>query len=423
MRSNRKDGTAFVITHEPNPDRKKKVMSIIALAVTRSLGRQGVPVVRIHPNDLDYSLSSRYVTAFARSPNMYDSEEDLVTFLLELAPHYHGERVLIPASDDCAQVLGKYRESLEPAFTVCVGEPDVIERVMNKQNQYEAAEALGIPIPETYFPKSDADFASVLERATNYPYIIKPLVAHRWRLASMKNVSKGRKAILVNSQVELTSAYSSMGDARHEVMIQEVIGGRDEQLMTFLAYFDRNNSPLAYCVRKKLRQEPIDFGYCASTVSCHNQSVVDLAIRLLQGINYSGICGVEFKYDANADQYKLIEINARAVNTIGLASSCGVDIPYIAYRDLIGETVPPVTDWKDDVAWYRIWADFFAARDLRRLNGKPGLREWLWILLQDGGDAIFAGDDLMFSISYYTVAISSEILRKMKQMLGTGSGS
>jgi predicted ATP-grasp superfamily ATP-dependent carboligase len=401
-------GTAFVITHESDPNRQSKSLSLIALAVTRSLGRNGVRVVRVHPNHLDHGLTSKYCTEIAVSPDMYASATALVDYLLMLASKYDGKRVLIPASDDCAQFLGEHRSALARAYELCVADSNVIELVVNKRNQYEHAARLGVPIPETYFPKDSAAIEKLAGQIRNFPYVLKPLVAHTWRLASMRQVSKGRKAVLVRTPDELRGAYAALGEGGKDVMVQEVIGGRDEQLFTFLGYFAKGSKPLAYCVRRKIRQLPLDFGYCTMTVSCHDDKVVEQSIRLLQGIGYTGIVGVEYKYDAATGQYKLIEINARPVNTIGLAPACGVDIPYIAYRDLSGEAVDPVTTWRDEVTWYRIWFDFLAVRELRRKGG-GNYWEWWKSLWGDHTEAVFAADDLKPAWSHFSEVLLTEL--------------
>lgn len=405
----RSAGTAFVISHEPDPDRQDSSISLIALAITRSLGRQGVPVVRIHPNRLDHSLSSRYCTEVAISPNQYESGPALVDYLLQLAARHPGPRVLIPASDDCAEFLGANHAVLENAYRLCVARPEVMAQLVNKRRQYEQATRLGIPIPETYFPESQADVEQLVATISNYPYILKPLIAHSWRLASMQRVSQGRKALIVRTPDELRSACLAMGDDFRDVMLQEVIGGRDEQLFTFLGYLREDSTPLAYCVRRKIRQLPVDFGYCTMTVSCHDDRVVEQSIRLLQGIGFSGICGIEYKFDAATGHYKLIEINPRPVNTIGLAPACGVDIGHVAWRDLIGETVDPLTTWRDGVVWYRIWSDLVAARRLRGAAG-PSLLEWgrsLWRAPRT--EAVFARDDVRPAWRHSLQVIGSDL--------------
>jgi len=406
-------GTAFVLSHEPDPKRRTNGMSYIALALTRSLGRQGVRVVRVHPNRLDHSLLSRYCSEVALCPDMYASGPALVDYLLQLADRFEGPRVLIPASDDCAEFLGACRPQLETRFSVCAAMQPVMELLVNKRRQYEAAQRLGVPIPETYFPESRADVERLAATVRNFPYIIKPLVAHTWRLASMQGVSQGRKAITVRTPGELLDAHAAMGQDFRDVMLQEVIGGRDEQLFTFLAYFRQDATPLAYCVRRKIRQLPVDFGYCTMTVSCHDERVVEQSLRLLQGIGFAGIGGVEYKFDAATGQYKLIEINPRPVNTIGLAPACGVDLPWIAYRDLVGEPVSPVTDWQDGVTWYRGWADLLAVRRLQA-HGGPTLLQWLKSLRGPRTEAAIAADDLRPAWSFY-----SQVLREYVASRGT----
>ena len=54
---------------------------------------------------------------------------------------------------------------------------------------------------------------------------------------------------------------------------------------------------------------------------------------------YYGLSQVEFKRDVRDGGFKLMEINPRLWQWHGLATACGVDLPRIAYADLVGE--PP----------------------------------------------------------------------------------
>jgi acetyl/propionyl-CoA carboxylase alpha subunit len=68
--------------------------------------------------------------------------------------------------------------------------------------------------------------------------------------------------------------------------------------------------------------------------------VVDAGLRLLRAFGYHGLSQVEFKRDPRDGRFKLMEINPRLWQWHGLATACGVDLPRIAYADLIGETPP-----------------------------------------------------------------------------------
>lgn len=388
----RPPGTAFVLTHESDPGRTDHSMSIIALALSRSLGRQGVPVVRIHPNRLDLSLRSKYCRQVEISPDFYQSEEDLLAFLLDMKARYPGTGVLIPASDDCAYFVAKYHAALSAAFAVAAPAWPVMQRLLDKRFQYEQAQRLGIPIPETYFPAAIEDVKRLAGQLGNYPYVIKPLTAHTWRLASMKSVAQGKKGFAVTTPEALISQYEAIAQGDKAVMIQEVIGGEDERLFTFLSYFNEQSMPLGYCIRKKVRQLPVDFGYCTLTVSCFDEAIQSQSLRLLASLGYHGISGVEWKLDPRTGEYKLIEINARAVNTIALASACGVDLPYLAFRDKMGAALSPVTRWQAGIKWINFERDMWAARKLYQL-GKLSCLAWLKSISGKKVHAVFAADD------------------------------
>lgn len=406
--------TAFVITHISNPNQKTMSMSIIALTIARALGRKGVRVVRIHPNHLDYSLKSKYWSNIEICPDFYESEENLLKFLLGLEKKYDSPRILIPASDDCAYYVAKYQDKLNRVYEMPVPQNNVMEKLTNKKSQYEVAQSLGLPIPETYFPESIDDVKKLVQEINNYPYVIKPTVAHKWRLAANNNISQGKKGHTVHNAAELLNKCEEIGIDTQEIMVQEIIGGRDERLFTFLSYFNKNSEPLAYCIRSKIRQSPIDFGYCTLTETCYDTIVEKQSIKLLKSIGFHGISGVEWKLDPKTHQYKLIEINPRAVNTTGAAIACGVNLPYIAYLDKIKQNIEPVTQWKDGIKWIWFTQDIWAAKELNK-NGRLSFYEWWKSLKGVRVHAIFAIDDLRPFIGYALQFITDIIQAKWKK--------
>ncbi len=176
--------TAFVISHEPDRTRrqKNKAISIIALTLTRALGREDVNVVRVHPNLLDDSLASKYCSAIEICPDMYESEDSLVQFLRGLSSRYAGKKVLIPASDDCSIFLAKHENELSEDFILLNPSALTMKSVKNKRLQYELANATGVPIPVTFFPEDFEEVAGLSETLSDFPYIIKPVEAQKWRL-------------------------------------------------------------------------------------------------------------------------------------------------------------------------------------------------------------------------------------------------
>ena len=406
---------AFVLTHRSHGDPRGYTASFQALAIARSLGRRGIPVVRVHPGSRELSLVSRYCSALEHSPNVHDSEEALLQFLLALAPKYPGERVLIPASDDTAFFVGRHREALLAAYRVPSPGRDTIETIMDKARQYEAARSLGLPIPDTYYPASMADVEALAGRLQGYPYIIKPNVAHKWRLASVHRQLRAVKAVLVHDAAELLAEYSRVSAVDPAVMIQKVIQGGDERFYCFYGYFDERSRPLGYCVRRKLRQMPARFGYSTLMESCENPAVVEQSLRLFQGLGYHGIGAIEWKHDPDGGAMRLIEINARATNAAALPTACGVDLPWMAFADATGKPPAPSTRWETGVKWIWFTEDLWAARAQYRRR-ELTLGQWIASLRGRKSYAVFAADDWKPFLLECWMFLKGEVQRRLRRL-------
>ena len=407
--------TAFVLTHRSHGDPRGYTASFQALAIARSLGRRGVPVVRVHPGTHELSLASRYCSALEESPNVHESEDALLGFLLAIAEKYPGPRVLIPASDDTAFFVGRHREALLAAYRVPSPGREVIETIMDKARQYEAARALGVPIPDTYYPAGVAEAEALARRLEGYPYIIKPNVAHNWRLASVRRQLRAGKAVVVHHPSELLAEYSRISAVDPAVMIQKVIQGGDEQLYCFYGYFDERSRPLGYFVRRKLRQMPPRFGYSTLMETCENPVVVEQSLRLFQGLGFHGIGAIEWKHDPDSGAMRLIEINARATNAAALAAACGVDLPWMAFADALGEPPAPLTRWESGVKWLWATEDLWAARASYRRR-EMSLAQWIGSLRGRKCYAVFAADDWRPFFLECGMFAKGEIERRLRQL-------
>jgi D-aspartate ligase len=408
---------AFVLTHRSVSDPLAYSASFQALHIARSLGRRGIPVVRVHPGERELSLYSRYCTSVERSPNVHDSEKALLAFLLELAHKHPAPRVLMAASDETAHFIGRYRNELLAAYRV-PAPGSVMETIIDKRRQYGAAQALGIPVPETYFPADAAEVEALAGTLRGYPYIIKPNVAHHWRLASVKKRLKsegGVKAVVVHDGARLLEQYRRISAVDPAVMIQKVIGGSDERLYCFYGYFDKHSRMLGCCVRRKLRQLPLGFGYSTAMESCENDTVVEQSVRLLEGLQYHGIVAIEWKHDPESGETRLIEINARATNAAALPTACGVDLPYLAFADALGQPVAPIKGWKSGVKWIWFAEDVWAAREMWR-RGELKLVDWLKSLRGPKVFAIYAADDLKPFLVDLGMFLKAELRRRLRRV-------
>jgi predicted ATP-grasp superfamily ATP-dependent carboligase len=240
--------------------------------------------------------------------------------------------------------------------------------------------------------------------------VIKPLVSQHWKSAEVVAALGGVvKAVVVHNPQELTAIYDKVAPLAPQMMIQEIVAGETDRLLTFLGYVGRDGKVLAGCVRKKLRQWPPGFGYCCMTETVIDAEIMDLAVRLVEQLGFRGMVGVEFMRDARDGRPKLIEINARAVRTTSAAIGAGVDLPWIAYQDLTSATPPaPKFDYTVPMRWIHLRSETRAAMSLI-WKGELKFTEWLRIFRGKTMMAIWAWDDLRTSLGDLLLPLTTRL--------------
>jgi predicted ATP-grasp superfamily ATP-dependent carboligase len=410
MQTDKSQVPAVVLSGNLGNRGNNRSMNAIALALTKSLGRQGIPVYRFHPDRSLWDLRSRYCE-YVECPNLYDDPQGLLDALVEFSNKSGTRPVLFPASDGAAQFVADHEEDLKDHYITTSPDAACISKTQHKRELIEHAAAINIPIPETFFPTSSAKLPGIAKQVS-YPMVVKPLYSPDWKRSEVTSVFGQMKALKVFKPEELVEKCSKLMALNSVLMIQEIIDGPDENLITFLGYISRDGQLLAGCVRKKLRQYPPGFGYCCLTESVDDPEVFDLAAKLLKSLDYHGIGCVEFKRDPRDGKPKLIEINTRAVRTSMLAIAAGVDFPYIAYEDCVRPgTVKPSLKGKIPVRWVHLLSELRAAGALI-MSGQ--LSFWQWLKGFMGKQIViaeFSWDDMVPALLFWSHAIRQLAIR------------
>ena len=98
---------------------------ITGLAVTRSLGRRGVPVIALDRDPKGYALASRYVTTAGLCPNVLTDEAGFIDYLIALGRSLRLPAVLFPCNDEWVLTVNRYRADLEPYFLIPFSGPEM----------------------------------------------------------------------------------------------------------------------------------------------------------------------------------------------------------------------------------------------------------------------------------------------------------
>jgi predicted ATP-grasp superfamily ATP-dependent carboligase len=411
---------AVILSGNLGDDAAKRSLNENALALTRSLGRRGVPVYRFHPNRSLIDLSSRYCTHIPCS-NLYDDPEALADELVEFARSRGVRPVLFPSSDGSAQFIADHEHKLKTHFALTTPSAECISNTQNKRRLIETADAAGIPIPKTHFPTSPDELPGISE-AIDYPVIVKPLYSPDWKRPEVIKAIGRAKAIQVESTVALIELSRQLLALSSEFMVQEIVPGPTENLRTFLGCVDRDGRALTGCVRKKLRQFPPGFGYCTLTESVTDPEVFELSIKLFRALGYTGIGCAEFKLDPRDGKPRLIEINTRAVRTSALAIAAGSDFPWIAYLDAITpDGVPQDLDYQVPVRWIHLRDELWAASskimkgELSPIDWVKGFRGKRLVVAE------FARDDVVPGLLVWAqipMRIPQRVGRSLRQLFG-----
>jgi len=308
---------------------------ISGLGVIRSLGVKGVPVLALDPDPLAIGLYSRYARKVI-CPDPLLSEKAFVELLIDIGKRLPTRGILFPTADPYVVAIAKARDKLEKYYWIPFSPWGVIKEIVDKETQYKKAMKAGIPIPETFFPKSKLEVKEI-GKTIKYPVILKPAYSHPF-------VMKYRiKAVKVESLEELIKKYEIYTSAGHKMLIQEIVGGEEDELYEFFSYTNMEGEPLAIFVQRKLEQFPSDFGTGTVFESVDEPRIVELGLKLVKAFGYYGISFSEFKRDPRDGQFKLMELNPRTTHCNSLSTACGVNFPYIVYKNLLGKAVENIT--------------------------------------------------------------------------------
>lgn len=363
------------------------------LAIARSLGRRGFPVVVI---DDQHSISkfSKYTTRVVRAADLRDPQRT-VDSVLEIG-HRYGLKdwVLFPTRDETVMAFSLHRNQLAEFFRVTTPEWESTRQVWDKNNTYKLAEMLGIPAPRTWTVQSIEELPSLYLRL---PLAIKPAVKENFFYAT------GVKAWRAETPQQLHELFDA---AAHniklsEIMIQEIIPGDGNCQLSYCAFF-RHGSPHSVLTAKRLRQHPREFGRAATYVETADlPEIEELSQRFLRAINFYGLAEVEFKQDSRDGQYKLLDVNARAWGFHGLGQVAGVDFPYLLFADQLGLPVEPCRG-RTGVGWLRLLTDVpTSMSDLFRGYLSP--RSYLQSLHRTKTESVFAWEDPLPSLAEFAL--------------------
>lgn len=335
-----------------------------ALAVTRSLGRRGVPVLTADATQGALAGASRYSRHYLRHPSPIDEPSAFLAWLAD-AVAQHGVGYLQPVTEVTSQLILRHRDALPPGCQVPFPALDVVMSLTDKGTLLSRAAAAGIATPDTRFIDAPERFDPAC--VTRFPVVLKPRLSRvflgdRW-IGTSVAVCRDRVTLqrLVRDRTEFRE---------HPFLLQEFIPGGGAGV--FALYHHGNE--VAHFAHRRLREKPPSGGVSVLSESITAPAaLLDASRRLLADARWHGVAMVEFRVTPEGAAY-LMEVNTRFWGSLQLAIDAGVDFPWLLYRLTMGHSMP-------DAAPYRTG---------RRLRWWLGDLDSLYLALRDPSAPIAA---------------------------------
>jgi predicted ATP-grasp superfamily ATP-dependent carboligase len=340
------------------------------LGIARSLRGCGVRVYGLASESDAPGARSRHFQKIYEVPNGRDEPERLHQRLLEIRSSYSQRPVLFPTRDLDVVFLHDYRDSLADAYLLPQPQHSPILRMMDKAELAAVASAEGIPTPNTVLCGSSEDLARHVT-ALQFPVVVKPRFAYQWRRKGLWKRLGAAKAILIHSPEELRACYQRLANDSPEVLLQEYVVGGDTDIVVCGCYVNRNGVLLGHFTGRKVKQSPPLVGTGCIVEAAEVPDLGPLSLRLLRAFHYAGLAEIEFKFDKRSGRFFLIEINPRHWDQHELGTLVGVNLSWIAYRDMVGLPVAPSVPAYPGGASYK----WIAERELIEGTARKLMRE------------------------------------------------
>lgn len=307
-----------------------------SLAATRSLGKKGHKVIISGQSLRNISSVSKYCAGRYKVSDPLESGNAYINDIKKILEKNEID-IVLPMAEATIRALLNTTESLPSRTRVASPSWGIMEKVFDKIKLLKIAQQNRVQTPLSVFFQNKEDFFSRQSSHFSFPFdfpvVIKPAMS---KIPTEKGYVNG-SVMYASCADELFSLYSREESLSYPSMIQEKIRGPGTALFALLD----GKKPLALFSHRRLREKPPSGGV---SVLCESikleDDIVDMSMRLLNVIGWTGVAMVEFKRDERDGRPKLMEINGRFWGSLQLAIDCGVDFPSLLVDCMQGRKPP-----------------------------------------------------------------------------------
>ncbi|QZX98476.1 carboxylate--amine ligase [Halobaculum rubrum] len=317
---------------------------ITGVSVARALSAHDVPVIALDRTDTGLAPPSEAVDHAGQVTYPLDDADGFRADVERVADALDHDPVAFACMDEWVRGFAE----TEPAgvrlpFSDLAG----VERVLDKANLYALCEDLGVPYPETY-EVGEHGVEAVIE-ALSFPFVVKP--AHKRKFEE----AFGTNVIEVADRGEFADVVAEAEEYDATVLAQEKVNvevGRDTSLASYMPPESADRDPVAVVGNAAVRFPA--FGTSCLVERIEEPAVREHALAVLEETGYHGISESEFVYDADREEYVLLDVNTRPWKWISMPVAAGANLPMAAYADAVDDAeyeAETAVDGPQDARW------------------------------------------------------------------------
>ncbi len=295
----------------------------IDLAIVRSLGRRGVPVVAAVPGQGGIAHRSRYCHSFFHLPAAPAEAVDAIARFVRRNP----VSAVFCTDESFITLLNRERSGLEQNTRLLFAPQETFDQCLHKDKTLELARKVGLPTPRTEVITRLEDVGACA--GLRFPVVLKP----RHRDARMPHILPF-KAIHVADFPELRRRMEGFAEVGEFPLVQEYFEGSGVGVELLI----EAGEPRIVFQHRRIREYPSSGGigvYCESMRP--SPELVRDSVALLAAMNWEGVAMVEFRVDEASGRHTLMELNGRFWGSLPLALEAGADFPYWYFRSATGK--------------------------------------------------------------------------------------
>jgi D-aspartate ligase len=309
--------------------------SITCWGVLQGLKKNNLNIYVVSNNMSSIGSSSKYVS---KHYSLRSNETGYINKVKQIIDDVGGRPILLIAGDDHAlEELSRNYTEIKSISIPTFPPWERLSCVVDKASLAKAAEEIGLKTIPTIAIKNETELQSWLKRDL-IPYENGYFLKCQDSI-SFKN-KYGTKGVICKTKQEILDSYRTYNGFLGGLLLQKYMVGEIDELLAVLMVLDKDSNVVEYNIQKKLRAGGGQFGSTSLSITQSNEKLLNEAQKLVKHLKCVGPVGVQFKFDDDDEEYKLMEINSRFSVGVSLAVGAGDNLPLGLILNINGKSFP-----------------------------------------------------------------------------------